>query len=51
MIEKDKLNSGLFIGSVARHLLEAGRSMYFTIKTELCFPWQVLHSEFWRRQT
>lgn len=35
VVIKEKLNSGLFIGSVVRNLLEAGRSMYFTIKTEL----------------
>lgn len=34
-IHKEKLNSGLFIRSVVRDLLEAGRSMYCTIRTEL----------------
>lgn len=35
VVIKDKRNSDLFIGSVLRDLLEAGRSLYFTIKTEL----------------
>lgn len=35
VVIEDKLNSDLFIGSVLGDLFEAGRSMYFTIRTEL----------------